>query len=123
MTLTEALPARLDALNVSDGTLATRVAELDTLASRLDLVLDKMANAQAGMAATPYPVGTFGARLQRLRTAAGLTQSELAQRSGLSMRSIQGWEQDYRTAHVYAVHPLARALQCPPGALVDSICP
>lgn len=46
-----------------------------------------------------------GARLK-----AGLRQSELADKAGLSVRSIQQWEQDARTRRALALLALARAL-------------
>jgi transcriptional regulator with XRE-family HTH domain len=41
-------------------------------------------------------MATFGELLQRMRAASGLTQAGLSARAGVSLRSIQGWEQDYR---------------------------
>ena len=38
----------------------------------------------------------FGTMLKQLRERKGLTQAALAQRSGLSLRTIQGWEQGRR---------------------------
>ena len=35
---------------------------------------------------------TFGQNLQKLRERAGLSQSDLARRAGLSLRSLQNWE-------------------------------
>lgn len=39
---------------------------------------------------------TFGEQVRGLREGAGLTQAELAEKSGVSLRTIQGWEQGYR---------------------------
>ena len=41
--------------------------------------------------------GEFGEVLRRLRTAAGLTQEELAERSEVSVRTIRGLETGKRT--------------------------
>ena len=53
--------------------------------------------------------------LKRIRTVYGCTQAELAQRSGVSLRSIQMYEQrnkDINKASAEAVHNLAKALGC-----------
>lgn len=53
----------------------------------------------------------FGQRLQQLRKAAGLTQAELAQRSGLSAKSIAALERGRRQhPHPPTVRALAQAL-------------
>jgi predicted ATPase/transcriptional regulator with XRE-family HTH domain len=60
--------------------------------------------------------GPLGERLRRLRTAAGLTQEELAERSGVSARSISNLERGL--PHVPRRDTLARladALQLPPA--------
>ena len=41
---------------------------------------------------------TLGQMLKRFREEAGLTQAELAERAGVSLRTIQGWEIDRRAA-------------------------
>ncbi len=54
-------------------------------------------------------------RLKTLRTAAGLTQSELADTSGVSLRSIQQYEQrkkDINHAQAISLFRLAQALSC-----------
>lgn len=38
----------------------------------------------------------FGEKLKELREAAGLTQAALASESGLSLRTLQSWEQNHR---------------------------
>ena len=60
--------------------------------------------------------------LARLRQNAGLSQRELAHRSGVSLRSIQMYEQrnkDINKAHLETVRALARALHCPIEALFE----
>ena len=52
----------------------------------------------------------FGEKLQRLRERAGLSQSGLADKAGLSVRSVQNWEQGHRGPSAAAVLALARAL-------------
>jgi transcriptional regulator with XRE-family HTH domain len=52
----------------------------------------------------------FGEKLQRLREQAGLSQSGLADKAGLSVRSIQNWEQGHRGPSAQAVLALAKAL-------------
>jgi transcriptional regulator with XRE-family HTH domain len=53
---------------------------------------------------------TFAARLQALRRGAGLSQSQLARRAGLSVRTLQGWEAGRRVPSVEAAALLAAAL-------------
>ena len=53
--------------------------------------------------------------LKRIRTSYGITQAELAKRSGVSLRSIQMYEQrnkDINKASVETVHSLAKILGC-----------
>ena len=53
--------------------------------------------------------------LKRIRTAYGCTQAELAKRSGVSLRSIQMYEQknkDINKASVYSVYRIAKVLGC-----------
>lgn len=52
----------------------------------------------------------FGEQLHRLRERAGLSQAELAEQSGQSLRSIQNWEQGHRAPRAAAILSLARAL-------------
>jgi transcriptional regulator with XRE-family HTH domain len=56
------------------------------------------------------PADTFAARLQRLRLAAGLSQSQLAGRAKLSVRTLQGWEQGRGQPGIGAAALLAAAL-------------
>ena len=54
-------------------------------------------------------------RLQTIRKTCGITQNELAQQSGVSLRSIQMYEQrnkDINKAQVETVNNLARVLGC-----------
>ena len=61
-------------------------------------------------------------RLARLRSYAGLTQKILAERSGVSVRMIEQYEQgrkDLSKASADTVYRLARALNCPMEALLQ----
>ena len=59
--------------------------------------------------------GEFGEVLRRLRTAAGLTQEELAERSEVSVRTIRGLETGKRTnPRMTTVQQLANALALRP---------
>jgi transcriptional regulator with XRE-family HTH domain len=60
---------------------------------------------------------TLGQRLCRLRTAVGLTQDQVAERSGQSIWSIRNWENDRRRPQIDAIRDLAAAL----GATVDDL--
>jgi predicted ATPase/DNA-binding XRE family transcriptional regulator len=60
---------------------------------------------------TPDQGGSFGARLRRLREAAGLTQEELASRSGLSAVAVSALERgERRRPYPHTVRSLADAL-------------
>lgn len=51
-------------------------------------------------------------RIQELRKAKGLSQSQLAKASGVPFRSLQNYEQGHRPASLEAVSKLADALEC-----------
>jgi transcriptional regulator with XRE-family HTH domain len=55
--------------------------------------------------------------LHRMRERAGLSQSELAKKAGVPVRSIQNWEQGHRRPRAPALLDLARAL----GVAVESL--
>ena len=61
-------------------------------------------------------------KLKRIRDAAGLSQSELAKKSGVSLRSIQMYEQrknDIDKAQVHTLYKLAATLGCGIGDLLE----
>lgn len=60
---------------------------------------------------------SFGIRLQTLREQAGLSQTALAERAGMSVDSIQNWEQGRTQPRLDALPRLARAL----GVSIDSL--
>ncbi len=60
--------------------------------------------------------------LKRFRTAYGFTQVELAERSGVSLRSIQMYEQrkkNINEASAYTMYSLAKALSCTMENLIE----
>lgn len=60
--------------------------------------------------------------LKRIRTAYGITQSELSKRSGVSLRSIQMYEQrnkDINKASVDTVYSIAKVLGCTIEDLIE----
>ena len=60
--------------------------------------------------------------LKRLRTLHGYTQAELAERSGVSLRSIQMYEQrrkDINKASVEAVYRISKVLGCTIEDLIE----
>jgi transcriptional regulator with XRE-family HTH domain len=61
----------------------------------------------------------FGERLRKLRERAGLSQSGLAGRASLPLRSVQNWEQGHRTPRMDALLSLARGLGAPVEALLS----
>src|SRR5262245_27425572 len=52
----------------------------------------------------------FGARLKELREGAGLTQTELADKAGLSQRAVSHWEQGLREPVLSNLVALSEAL-------------
>jgi transcriptional regulator with XRE-family HTH domain len=52
----------------------------------------------------------FGAMLQAYRKKAGMTQAQLAERTGIPLRSIQNWEIGHRMPRPHALLSLARAV-------------
>jgi len=65
--------------------------------------------------------GSLGAMLRYYRGVRGLTQAELAERSGLSVAAIQGYESGRRpAATTTSLGRLASALQVPAGALLPA---
>jgi len=53
----------------------------------------------------------FPELLQKLRQKAGLSQSGLAKKAGLSVRSIQNWEQGHRGPSAQGIIALSRGLE------------
>jgi transcriptional regulator with XRE-family HTH domain len=63
----------------------------------------------------------FGTMLKTLREKSGLSQSELAKKAGLPLRSIQNWEQGHRMPRVQALPRLAKVLGVPLEQLITSV--
>jgi transcriptional regulator with XRE-family HTH domain len=63
---------------------------------------------------------TFGENLQRLRNSAGLSQAGLADRSGISVNTIQNWEIGRHQPRLDALPKLAAALGVGVEALLAS---
>lgn len=60
--------------------------------------------------------------LQTIRNASGLSQSKLAEASGINVRIIQSYEQgqrDINVASVLTVYKLAQALNCTVEDLIE----
>ncbi len=63
-----------------------------------------------------------GKKLKRFRTLYGCTQSELAKQSGVSLRSIQMYEQrrkDINKASVETMYSIAKVLGCTIEDLIE----
>ena len=61
-------------------------------------------------------------RLKELREAAGMTQRQLSEKSGVNVRMIQHYEQGFKRlekANVTTVLRLANALECTPKDLIN----
>jgi transcriptional regulator with XRE-family HTH domain len=59
--------------------------------------------------------------IQKLKEQAGLSQSELARKAGVPVRSVQNWEQGHRLPRAQALLPLADALGVPVDKLIKSM--
>ncbi|MBU0876790.1 MAG: helix-turn-helix domain-containing protein [Alphaproteobacteria bacterium] len=69
--------------------------------------------------AAPQTDDAFGARLQRFRTKAGLSQAEVAKRLGVSAPSISGWEKGRARPKRGRLVKLAALLGVPTSDLLD----
>lgn len=65
--------------------------------------------------------GEIGEKIRRLRKERGLTQSDLADRSGISFRAIQNLESGNRTPRADTIEMISQALGVPPGELLSSV--
>ncbi len=63
---------------------------------------------------------TFGENLKQTRKAAGLTQAELAHRSGVTERSVYNYEKNSRAPKIDIVERFAEALHVSTEMLLDS---
>jgi transcriptional regulator with XRE-family HTH domain len=63
----------------------------------------------------------FPELLRKLRKKAGLSQSGLAKRAGLSVRSIQNWEQGHRGPSAQGIIALAQGLKVAPDVLLQAL--
>ena len=63
----------------------------------------------------------FGEKLHELRERAGLSRAELAERSGLSARSLEGWELCRRQPAWWVLLELSRGLRLPAEVFVECI--
>lgn len=67
--------------------------------------------------------GLESTKLQRLRVEKGLSQSELAEKSGVTLRSIQCYEQGYRpieNARIESLFDLCVVLNCKLEDIIDN---
>jgi transcriptional regulator with XRE-family HTH domain len=64
-------------------------------------------------------VGDLGTNLRDARTKLGLTQEEVANRSGVHATEVSRLESGKRDPQVSTLLRLAKALEVPPGRLLD----
>jgi len=64
-------------------------------------------------------VGNLGTNLRTARKRLGLTQEEIAHRSGVPQGEISNIERGNRDPQVSTVEKLAAAVELPPGRLFD----
>lgn len=62
---------------------------------------------------------SFGDNLKTIRTNAGMTRVELAEKLGISDRSIGVWERNEKQPTLKSINSLAQALNVSPAALVE----
>jgi transcriptional regulator with XRE-family HTH domain len=67
------------------------------------------------------PPETLGQRLQRLRVAAGLTQTQVAAAAAVAVSSLRNWEVDRREPGLRAACRLARVLGVTAEDLADTV--
>lgn len=60
-----------------------------------------------------------GDKIKKIRKEKGLTQKELARRSGIAVITLQQYEQNRRTPGVKPLNAIAISLDCPVSALMD----
>ncbi|MFD4444635.1 helix-turn-helix domain-containing protein [Nocardia sp. NPDC058519] len=65
--------------------------------------------------------GWVSANLRAARARSGITQAELAQRSGVSANSIARFERDERDPRVGQLIRIALALEVRPSSLIDKV--
>jgi len=63
----------------------------------------------------------FPELLRKLRAKAGLSQSELAKKAGLSVRSIQNWEQGHRGPSAQGIIAFAQGLKVSAEVLLHAL--
>jgi transcriptional regulator with XRE-family HTH domain len=64
-------------------------------------------------------VGNLGKNLRAARERLGLTQEQVAERSGVQAGEVSRIECDLRDPQVSTVEKLAAAVEVPPGRLLD----
>ena len=62
---------------------------------------------------------SFGDNLKTIRTNAGMTRVELAEKLGISDRSIGVWERNEKQPTLKSINSLAKALNVSPATLVE----
>jgi transcriptional regulator with XRE-family HTH domain len=63
----------------------------------------------------------FPELLRKLREKAGLSQAGLAEKAGLSVRSVQNWEQGHRGPSAQGIIALAQGLEISAEVLLAAI--
>jgi transcriptional regulator with XRE-family HTH domain len=64
-------------------------------------------------------VTQFGAKLREARERLGLTQEEVAQRSGVHVTEVSRMEAGKRDPKISTLRRLAKAVEVKPGQLID----
>ena len=64
---------------------------------------------------------TLGQRIASLRHAAGLSQSQLAERAGVSTGTLKNWEQGIRQPLPAGLAAIAKGLGVSPGPLLEGV--
>lgn len=69
------------------------------------------------------PARTFGKRVREHRTAAGMSQEKLGERTGLHATYLSDVERGHRNVTLYTIVRIAKALGVNPAVLVDNLKP
>ena len=67
------------------------------------------------------PQAVFGAKVRRLRDAAGLTQEQLGARCGMDLAAISRIERGLKDTQLSTIVRLAHALDVTPASLLEEV--
>jgi transcriptional regulator with XRE-family HTH domain len=80
-----------------------------------------MSNAKTERSRSKRPLDHDPAKLRRLRFAAGLTLTALAERSGMNLSTLSGYENGRHSPSPRSLVRMANALDCKPADLMPDV--